>query len=133
MRKSESRRVYAEINMVPFIDVVLVLLVIFMVTTPLLIQGQIRVKLPKATSPSMENMGPATVTISADGTVYFRDQPVLMEQLVGLLKPVLAVQTDKVVIINADRSTTHGRVVGVLDAARQAGADRLAIATDQVK
>jgi biopolymer transport protein ExbD len=119
--------------MVPFTDVVLVLLVIFMVTTPLLIQGQIKIKLPRAASAAEIRTPPPTVTVTAEGRVYLKDQEVLMEQLPTLLKQELAHASEKTVIISADRSATHGRVVQVLDAAKQAGAEKLAIATDQSK
>lgn len=128
-----SSRVSAEINMVPFTDVVLVLLVIFIVTTPLLIQGQIKVKLPRAASATETQSPPPTVTITAEGRVYLKDQEVLVDQLPTLLRQELAKTADKSVIISADRAATHGKVVQVLDAAKQAGAERLGIATDQSK
>jgi biopolymer transport protein ExbD len=128
-----SARTSSEINMVPFTDVVLVLLVIFMVTTPLLIQGQIKVKLPRAASATETQAPPPTVTITAEGRVYLKDKEVLVEQLPTLLKQELAKTSDKSVIISADRAATHGKVVQVLDAAKQAGAERLGIATDQSK
>jgi biopolymer transport protein TolR len=128
-----SARTASEINMVPFTDVVLVLLVIFMITTPLLIQGQIKVKLPRAASAPETQAPPPTVIITAEGRVYIKDQEVLVEQLPTLLRQQLALTSDKTVIISADRAATHGKVVQVLDAAKQAGAEKLGIATDQSK
>jgi len=134
MWKPKHRRaVSAEINMVPFTDVVLVLLVIFMVTTPLIVQGQIHVRLPKASTQGAEALPPVTVTVTSDGRLFIRDQEVMLDQLSALLKGAMGKQAEKAVIINADRAALHGRVVQVLDAAKAAGAERLGIATDQGK
>ncbi len=134
MRKPRiSSRLDVGINMIPFTDVVLVLLVVFMVTTPLLIQGQIKIKLPKAKSQSQEQGQATSVTVTSDGRIFLRDQEVPLGQLSYLLKQALDQQQDKMVIIDADKDALHGRVVEVLDAAKEAGADRLAIATAQPK
>ncbi len=131
MRKiSAKRKLVSDINIVPFTDVLLVLLVIFMVTTPLIVQGQIQVKLPKASAQSSASVRPLIVTLTAQGRLFLADQEVSLQDLPTLLGPRLKERSDKMVIINADRSVTHGRVVTVMDLAKQAGADRLAIATE---
>jgi biopolymer transport protein ExbD len=131
MRKPDrKRKLVSDINIVPFTDVLLVLLVIFMVTTPLIVQGQIQVKLPKANAQSSATLRPLVVTLTAQGRLFLADQEVSLQDLPTLLVPRLKERTDKMVIINADRSVTHGRVVTVMDIAKQAGADRLAIATE---
>jgi biopolymer transport protein TolR len=131
MRKIDRRRkLVSDINIVPFTDVLLVLLVIFMVTTPLIVQGQIQVKLPKASATSSPSVRPLTLTLTAQGRIFLGDQEVSLQDLPSLLGPALKTRTDKQVIINADRSVTHGRVVTLMDLAKQAGADRLSIATD---
>ena len=120
----------SEINMVPFTDVVLVLLIIFMVTTPLILQGQIKVKLPKAGSQSDTPVAPLTVTLTSANKVYVNDTEVPMKQLKRLLTNELKTRREKTVIINGDRNARHGNIVKILDIARESGADRLAIATD---
>ena len=127
----KRRRVFSEINMVPFTDVVLVLLIIFMVTTPLILQGQIKVKLPDADSQSEIQAGPLTVTVTRQGKVYVEDTEISLAKLGPLLKKEMKQRRDKTVIINGDRASRHGVVVKVLDLAGQAGAERLAIATEQ--
>jgi biopolymer transport protein ExbD len=127
----KKKKVFAEINMVPFTDVVLVLLIVFMVTTPLILQGQIKVKLPTSDSQSELTQGPLTVTVTQAGQIYLEDTKVSLEKLGGLLKNELKKRRDKTVIINGDTSARHGKVVAVLDLAKAAGADRLAIATQQ--
>lgn len=131
MRKIERRRkLVSDINIVPFTDVLLVLLVIFMVTTPLIVQGQIQVKLPKASATARTELRPLVVTLTAQGRVFLSDQEVSLDQVQSLLAVALKQRSEKQVIIQADRSVTHGRVVTLMDLARQAGADKLAIATE---
>jgi biopolymer transport protein ExbD len=131
MRKiSRQRKIVSDINIVPFTDVLLVLLVIFMVTTPLIVQGQIQVKLPKATAAAAPQLRPLVVTLTAQGRVFLSDQEVSLAQVQTLLAQALRERGDKQVIIQADRAVTHGRVVAIMDLARRAGADKLAIATE---
>jgi biopolymer transport protein TolR len=131
MRRIERRRkLVSDINIVPFTDVLLVLLVIFMVTTPLIVQGQIQVKLPKATATAEAHLQPLVVTLTAQGRLFLADQEVSLQDLQSLLTPALRARTDKQVVIQADRSVTHGRVVAVMDLAHRAGAEKLAIATE---
>lgn len=131
MRKIDrKRKLVSDINIVPFTDVLLVLLVIFMVTTPLIVQGHIQVKLPKASATAQPELNPLTVTLTAQGRIFLGDQEVSLQDLPSFLGPALKARADKQVIIHADRSITHGRVVTVMDLARQSGAERLAIATE---
>lgn len=129
-RIKRGRKLVSDINIVPFTDVLLVLLVIFMVTTPLIVQGQIQVKLPKATATAAPQLRPLVVTLTAQGRVFLTDQEVSLEQVQTLLAQALRERSDKQVIIQADRAVTHGRVVAIMDLARRAGADKLAIATE---
>ena len=131
MRKTKIReRLKAEINIVPFTDVLLVLLIIFMVTTPLIIQGQIQVKLPKAASQAPVESKPVVLTLTAVGKLYLNDGEVSFQDLPPLLAEALKTRDDKTVVINADQSSAHGKVVTLLDAAKAAGATKLAIATE---
>jgi biopolymer transport protein TolR len=132
MRKIDRRRkLVSDINIVPFTDVLLVLLVIFMVTTPLIVQGQIQVKLPKATAAAKPALKPVVLTLTAQGRIFLGDQEVSLDQVQSLLVQALKERGgDKQVIIQADRAVTHGRVVALMDLAKQAGAERLAIATE---
>ena|SRR5580700_7699583 len=132
MRKTKIReKPRAEINIVPFTDVLLVLLVIFMVTTPLIIQGQIHVKLPRAQSGApLTPEKPVTLTLTALGKLYLNDAELSFQDLPGFLATALKNREDKTVIINADTNSTHGKVVELLDAAKAAGATKLAIATE---
>jgi biopolymer transport protein ExbD len=131
MRKPERRRkLVTDINIVPFTDVLLVLLVIFMVTTPLIVQGHIQVKLPKSSAQADSQLQPLTLTLTAAGASFLGDQQVSPQDLPALLGGALKARTDKTVVIRADRSVTHGKVVELMDLARRSGAEKLAIATE---
>ena len=132
MRRTKiGEKLKAEINIVPFTDVLLVLLVIFMVTTPLIVQGQIHVKLPRAQSGSQAStQKPVTLTLTAAGKLYLNDAEVSFADLQGFLNTAMKNREDKTVIINADANSAHGKVVALLDAAKLAGAQKLAIATE---
>jgi biopolymer transport protein ExbD len=131
MRKPDRRRkLVSDINIVPFTDVLLVLLVIFMVTTPLIVQGSIQVKLPHSSALADAQVQPLTLTLTVENRLFLGDQQVSRPDLPKLLKDALKERTDKLVVIRADRACTHGSVVELMDLARQCGAERLAIATE---
>lgn len=131
MRKPERRRkLVSDINIVPFTDVLLVLLVIFMVTTPLIVQGSIQVKLPHSSALADTALQPLTITLTVQDRLFLGDQQVSQEDLGSLLKEALKARSDKLVVIRADRACTHGSVVELMDLARKSGAERLAIATE---
>jgi biopolymer transport protein ExbD len=122
----------SEINIVPFTDVMLVLLVIFMVTTPMFVMESFKIKLPKALSSSPELSGKGImVTVGASGELIINDKAVPMNELYDVLKRELDGVVDKIVILKGDADASHGVVVKVLDTARRAGADKLSIATER--
>jgi biopolymer transport protein TolR len=130
MRKPQRRRkLVSDINIVPFTDVLLVLLVIFMVTTPLIVQGNIQVKLPRSSALADTQVQPLTLTLTLQNRLFLGDQQVSRADLPALLKDALKARTDKLVIIRADQDCTHGSVVDLMDLAHRCGADHLAIAT----
>ena len=101
-----------------------------LVTTPLIVQGHIQVKLPKASAQSTASVQPLIITLTAEGRIFKGDQETSLQDLLSLLREELKTRVEKQVIINADRSVMHGRVVAVMDIAKQAGAEKLAIATE---
>lgn len=127
--RSKSKLV-SEINMVPFTDLVLVLLVIFMVTTPFLFQGHFQVQLPKVAAPTPKLPEVITVTITVGDKIYLNDKPIDPEDLGGALKALVAQKPDDLVMINADKNVSHGTVTGVLSEAYQAGITKVGIAVE---
>ena len=129
---SRDEKVMSEINITPFTDVMLVLLVIFMVTTPLIMAGSFKVKLPKAVSAVAETGKGAIVSISEAGEISVNNRLVEMEGLAAALSDEF-VRSGKTVIIRADGNVRHSVIVKVLDIARLSGAERLSIAAENVR
>jgi biopolymer transport protein ExbD len=119
-----------EINITPLTDVMLVLLVIFMVTTPLIMKAGIDINLPKAHAKPDAPMQRLTVTVSADRKIYLDNQPVALDQLGALLSERIQKGADPSVTVSADKQVAYGDAVQVLDICRQAGATKLVLAAE---
>ena len=120
----------AEINVTPLVDVMLVLLIIFMITAPMLTQG-LSVKLPTAEGKSLElaSNQPSKVTIAANGAVYVDGSPAGSTNLDATLGPMLRNKRIKRALLEADKGVPYGRVVNVLDVMNRAGVEQLGIIT----
>ncbi len=121
-----------DINVTPLVDVMLVLLIIFMVTAPMLHQG-IEVALPKATAESLPQRSddPLVLSIRRDGMVFVRDTPVHATQLVDRLKSLLQGRSDQSVYLKGDRDVPYGKVMEVLDLLHQGGIQRVGMVTEK--
>jgi biopolymer transport protein TolR len=120
----------AEINVTPLVDVMLVLLIIFMITAPMLTQG-LDVALPQAEGKSFElaSNNPAKVTVTAAGAVYLDGTAIGSENLELSLGPMLRTRKIKRALLEADEGVPYGRVVGVLDVMNKAGVQQLGMIT----
>ena len=120
----------AEINVTPLVDVMLVLLIIFMVTAPLLTQG-LTVALPTAEGKSFElaSNNPAKIQVTATGAVYLDGSPAGSTNLDTTLGPMLRSRRIKRALLEADKSVPYGRVVAVLDVMNRAGVEQLGMVT----
>jgi len=133
MRLGNSEELQSEINITPLVDVVLVLLVIFMVVTPLLKQ-EVPIELPLAdNSQATQDLTQLTLTIAADGGVLLNGQPLLREALVGQLQAIYAERADKTIFLEADRNLSYGHVVGVMDDCKAAGVTAIGVITKREK
>lgn len=122
----------ADINVTPFIDVMLVLLVIFMVTAPMLATGM-KVELPKAAiAKPLENQKPVAITIAADGVIQVGDRTVARDVLVPTVRAEIG-DTGRVIQLRADQGTPYGSVVGVLDLLIAGGMNKVALVADRPK
>ena len=134
---SQKRRLIAEINVVPYIDVMLVLLIIFMVTAPLLTQG-IKVELPKAGAEPIADAAdrePLIVSVDASGNLYINvgddeDVPSAAKDIVARTRAVLKNRPDTPVLVKADRAVPYGNVVGAMVLLQQGGAESVGFVTD---
>lgn len=133
----KKRKLMAEINVVPYIDVMLVLLVIFMVTAPLLTQG-IEVDLPQANAEPIEsepNHQPLVVSVDAAGNLYINvgddeDQPTTGKDVVARVGAVLRNRPETPVLVKADRAVPYGHVVGAMVLLQRGGANSIGFVTD---
>jgi len=135
-KRNEGAKVNSDINVTPMVDVMLVLLIIFMVITPMLQKG-VSVDLAKVNSPQQmpdaDKEDALLVAIQRDGKVFFGKDPCAVDQLTDKIKDRLANKSDKRVFIKADARAKFGTVVEVVDNVRAAGVDQLGLLTDQKK
>ncbi len=135
-RQRIRKKPIAEINVVPYVDVMLVLLIIFMITTPLLTQG-VKVDLPEATAELMEDPDsePLVVSVDAGGNLYLNigdtpDDPVDAETLVQMVAAVLRRQAKKSVLVRGDHAAEYGSVVSAMVLLQQAGVPNVGLVTE---
>lgn len=133
----KKRKLMAEINVVPYIDVMLVLLIIFMVTAPLLTQG-VTVDLPKANAqpiPDISNTPPLIISVDAQGNLYINigddeDKPTGGDEIVRRTRILLEANPATQVLVKADRAVPYGNVIGAMVLLQRAGADKVGFVTD---
>lgn len=139
-RKSGRRRrgvprygAMAEINMTPFIDVMLVLLIIFMVAAPLLATG-VPIDLPQTKAAALNiDQKPVSIAIDDKGQIFLMDQPVQVEQLVGKLQEASKSGFDERIYVRGARAVNYGRVAEVMSLITSAGFKKVALVTEQEK
>src|SRR6059058_1944235 len=135
-KRDEGAKVNSNINVTPMVDVMLVLLIIFMVITPMLQKG-IPVDLAKVNNPDQmqdaDKEDALIVAVTRDGRVYFGNDPVETDQLTNKIKDRIANRVDKRVYLRADARAKYKWVVDVVDNVRSAGVDDLGLLTDQKK
>ena len=129
-RRVHRRRAMSEINVTPFVDVMLVLLVIFMVTAPMIQQG-IDVQLPKTQTEGLKSSGETLViTVKRDGEVFVQSSEVPMQELEEKLGSIFAARGDREVFLRADEKVAYGTVAKTLAILRRAGASRIGMVTE---
>jgi biopolymer transport protein TolR len=128
----EDEDLLSDINITPLVDVMLVLLIIFMITAPMLHQG-IEVALPKSEAPNLPTRvdEPLILSINREGMVYVKEQPVHPTRLVQVLTPMLRGREDQTVFLKGDRDVPYGRVIEVLDLLHKGGIERVGMVTDR--
>lgn len=119
--------VISAINVTPLVDVVLVLLIIFLITAPVLYQSAIKVKLPSAKTGEQAEKSPLEFTISKEGELSIGKDKLDWSQLGAKLQSMGASAADQTAIISADEATPHGIVIRLMDGLRQAGITRFAL------
>jgi len=134
--RNEGAKVNSNINVTPMVDVMLVLLIIFMVITPMLQKG-VTVNLAKVSNPTQmpdaDKEDALIVAVMHDGGVFFGNDKISPDQLTNKVKDRIANRTNKIVYVRADARAKYKYVVDVVDNVRAAGVDDLGLLTDQKK
>lgn len=131
-RRRGRGAVMSEINITPFVDVMLVLLIIFMVAAPMLTVG-VPIELPKtaATALPSPDEEPLSITITADGEVLLMNNPVVEAELITKLQAIAAERTDDKVFLRADGAVSYAKVAQIMGALNAGGFREIGLVTDQ--
>lgn len=128
---SRRKKLITDINMVPFTDVVLVLLIIFMVTTPFLFQGAFKVSLPKVTAPNPNLPESAILSVAPGGRLALDGKELRYEELQPSLAALLKEKPSVTLVLQADHGVSYGTVASVLGQAYAAGLTKVGLAMEQ--
>jgi biopolymer transport protein TolR len=132
-RRGARRRPMAEINVTPFVDVMLVLLIVFMVTAPLLTAG-VPVDLPKTRAQALgQDREPLSVTVKRDGSIFLQNTPIAEQELVAKLTAISANGYDQRIFVRGDKSVDYGRVMEVMGLLSAAGFTHIGLVTNVAK
>jgi Biopolymer transport protein len=131
MKSSNDDEVISEINVVPLVDIILVVLIIFMVTAPMFIKPTINVNLPKAASGDQTAPSKLNIALTADGRINLNGTFVDEEAVRIKATEEVSKSPEVQAIISADKDVPHGKVVGLLDIVKGAGVKKFAISIDK--
>lgn len=133
MRSGDNDEAISDINVVPLVDIILVVLIIFMVTAPMFIKPTINVNLPKASSGDNTAPSQLNISITADGKMSLNGSPADEGAVRAKAVEQVTKNPEVQAIIAADKSVPHGRVVGIIDIVKTAGVKKFAISIDKEK
>ena len=121
MSGGDDEEIISEINVVPLVDIVLVLLIIFMVTATLITGKAIKVELPKASTGEEQQASTLWITMKADQSIFLNGQPIGSKNLAFAIRKQKTTNPKVQAILTIDQSIRHGRVIGLIDLIRKAG------------
>lgn len=129
-KKRRRTKLMSDINITPFTDVILVLLIIFMVTTPIITHSALKVQLPKATNVENESGEQITITIDAQGLIIIDGTKVAISDLKEELTARIGSKSNAAVVVKGDKAAKYESVVTVIDIAKSCGAKKFALAVE---
>jgi len=134
--KPKAPPVNADINVIPMADIMLVLLIIFMVVTPMLQKG-VSVDMARVSNPidmqNAEKEDAVLLAVTSDGTIFLGSTKITRDQITGQVRDMLANKLDKTVFVKSDARAKYGDVVAVVDEVRAAGVDALGLLTEKTE
>ncbi len=119
----------ADINVTPFVDVMLVLLVIFLITAPMMLGG-IDVRVPRTETRNIKPEERLVLTVTRDRGVFLENQPISLDRLSNVLKGMVRRNPKSAVFLKADEAVAYGTVMKVMDVIKKAGVDRVGMVTE---
>ena len=128
-----KKALMSEINIVPFVDIVLVILIIFMIVSPTFLHPSFDIQLPQAESAKKPQNVRALLSIDINGTVYFNRSPLSQQELSERLKKTVQQDQNMKVVISADKNVAHGNVIALIDLIRKAGVTKFAVSVESAK
>jgi len=131
IRNSGQEEDISEINVVPLVDIILVVLIIFMVTAPMIMKPSINVNLPSAATGEQTNPSKLSFSVSADGRISLNGEIIDEQRLKQIATEEVHKSADVQAILAADRDVPHGKVVGILDLIKSVGVKKFAISIDK--
>jgi len=130
--QGNGRRFMSEINVTPFVDVMLVLLIIFMVTAPMMTQG-VEVNLPQTVAKNIKaKEDPLILSINAKREIFLENTLVKLDDLESKMKSIFKYRREKDVLLKADRNIAYGFVIKVMARVKRAGIDKLGMVTEPI-
>ena len=130
MNNKRKNKIVADINITPFTDVVLVLLIIFMITTPMLSNNAIKINLPKAEMTETTNSKNIEITVDKDGFIYVANKQVHLAYLEDAIFKLTSKNPDKAVVIKGDKNVEYNTIIQIIDKAKKTGVTKFALAVD---
>jgi biopolymer transport protein TolR len=130
---SNEKKFMSDINVTPLVDVMLVLLIIFMVTAPMMMQG-VEVNLPQTTAKSIKTReDPLILTINKKREIFLEDRQIGLNELENKMKSIFKYRRSKELLLRADREVPYGFVIKVIAGVKRAGIDKLGMVTEPIE
>lgn len=130
---SNEKKFMSDINVTPLVDVMLVLLIIFMVTAPMMMQG-VEVNLPQTTAKSIKTReDPLILTINKKRQIFLEDRQIGLNELENKMKSIFKYRRSKELLLRADREVPYGFVIKVIAGIKRAGIDKLGMVTEPIE